>query len=250
MEEKTFNLVNKAFILASVLVVGVLAFFVGQIVLQNRSIDLQDQNQISVSGTGKVYVKADIATVSLGMKTEGYNLKDIIKTNVDAMNNIVKGLKELGIEEKDLQTTEYNIYPKYNWTKDKGTVPDGYTISQSVSVKIRDFAKIGDVFKVSIDNKANVVGGLQFTIENPEKVRQEARAKAILQAKENANNLAKESGIKLGKLINVYEGYSPSPIMYSSKMGGMGGAEMSSAPDIQVGQQEVSVTINLTYQVK
>ena len=117
--------------------------------------------------------------------------------------------------------------------------------------KIRDFTKIGDVLSQSTTAGANLVGDLQFTIDNPEQFKEQARALAIKQAKTNANNLAKESGIDLGKIINVYEGYnSVQPVMYDSAKA-MGGGVSASAPTptIQPGQQEIDVTINLTYKI-
>ncbi len=96
-----------------------------------------------------------------------------------------------------------------------------------------------------------MVGNLQFTIDNPEQLKNEARAKAIEQAKANAENLAKASGIKLGKLINVFENSSSYPVIYNKAFGlGGGTAESVPSPVIQPGQQEIEIIINLTYQVK
>lgn len=123
-------------------------------------------------------------------------------------------------------------------------------MSQTIEVKIRDFSKIGDIISKATASGSNVVGSLQFAIDNPEKYKEQARAEAIAKAKENAKNLAKESGIRLGKIVNVYENYYP---YYSSaKAMGIGGAveDSVSVPTIEPCQQEVSLTINLTYQVK
>ena len=92
---------------------------------------------------------------------------------------------------------------------------------------------------------------MQFTIDNPEQFKQQARAKAIEQAKADAQNLAKESGVNLGKLINVYENSNPYPVTYNSaKEISGGGVAPAPVPTIQPGQQEIDVTINLTYQVR
>jgi hypothetical protein len=133
-----------------------------------------------------------------------------------------------------------------------GTTLKGYKLAQDIQVKIRDFTKIGDVLSQTTAKGANTVGNLQFTIDDPEKFKEEARAKAIAQAKSNAKNLASESGVNLGKLVNVYENYTY-PMAYSTNaMKAMGGGAEDSvtAPTIQPGQQEIDVTINLTYQVK
>ena len=251
MDEQTTKLLNKTFTLAAILVVGVLVFFVGQLGFQSKTLELQNADQITVSGAGKIYAKPDVATITLGLKTDGQTVKDITQTNTTIMNKILKELKDLGISDKDVQTVQYYVAPQYNWTEKGGTVPNGYTVEQDVQVKIRDFDKIGDVLSIAANHGANTISGLQFTIDNPEQFKDQARAKAIAQAKANAQNLAKESGLKLGKLINVYESSSPYPVMYNSAKA-VGGGVMESAPvpTVQPGQQEIDITINLTYQVK
>jgi hypothetical protein len=251
MDEKIVKLLNKTFTLAAVLVVGILVFFVGQMVYQNQALSQQNANQITVSGEGKVYAKPDIAVISLGVTTQGATVADVTTSNTTKMNAVIAAIKNLKVDEKDIQSTNYSLTPLYNWTEKTGNVFQGYTLEQDVQVKIRDFTKIGDVLSQATTMGANLVGGLQFTIDNREQFKEQARAEAIAQAKANAQNLAKESGVNLGKLINVYEGSNREPVVYNSAMG-MGGAapEAVVAPTVQPGQQEIDVTINLTYQVK
>ncbi len=252
MEEQTIKFLNKVFMLAAVLVLGILVYFVGQIMYQFTSLDRQNINQITVSGEGKVYAKPDVAIVNLGVTTQGQTTADVIKSNTDKMNAVIQSVKDSGVDEKDILSTTYNLSPFYDYTQAAGRTFKGYTLQQNIEVKIRDFTKIGDVLAKSTVAGANLVGDLQFTIDNPEQFKEQARAKAIEQAKASAQNLAKESGIKLGKLINVYENYSPYPVMYNSKAMGMGGGVEVPAPvpTIQPGQQEVNITITLTYQVR
>lgn len=252
MEEQTIKLLNKTFLLAAILVVGVLVFFVGQMVYQSKALDQQNSNQITVSGEGKVYAKPDVAIVNLGTKTTGLTVAAVTKSNTDTMNAVIDAIKALKIDEKDIQTTNYSLLPNYNYTEYAGRIFEGYVLTQNVQVKIRDFTIIGDVLSQATAKGANLVGDLQFTIDDQEQVKEQARAKAIVQAKAKAENLAKESGITLGKLINVFETSSPYPIMYSSMAKGMGGAtpDAIAIPTVQPGQQEINVTINLTYRVK
>ncbi len=249
MEEQTMKLLNKTFTLASVLVVGVLVFFAGQMFYQSKIVDQQITDQITVSGEGKAYVKPDIALVNLGVTTQGNTTADVIKRNTEKMNVVIKAVKDQGVEEKDIQTTNYSLSPLYNWTEAAGRVFQGYTLDQSLSVKIRDFTKVGTILQQAVAGGANLTSNLQFTLEDPEKARQEAREKAIKVAKEKAQNLAEASGIKLGKIVNVYENYAYP--MYDSRALGMGGAapESAPAPVIQPGQTEIDVTINLVYRI-
>ena len=252
MEQETIKFLNKTFMLTAILVVGILVFFVGQMGYQNRLLDQQNANQITVSGEGKIYAKPDVAIVNLGVTTTGTTVAEVTKSNTDKMNTVIEAVKNLKIDEKDIQTTNYSLTPLYNWTEKTGNVFQGYTLDQNIQVKIRDFTKIGDVLSSATTSGANLAGNLQFTIDNPEKFKEQARADAIKQAKGNAQNLAKESGVSLGKLINVYENNNSYPMAYDSLKSMSGGAAPMgvTAPVIQPGQQEIDVTINLTYQVR
>lgn len=250
MEEQTIKFLNKAFMLSAILVVGVLVFFVGQLAYQNRTLDQQSNYQITVSGEGKVVVKPDIALVSFGVKTEALKSVDAVNENNKKMNEVIKAVKEAGVDEKDIQTTSYNLYPVYDYTR-YGTNFKGYSLEQNIQVKIRNLDKVNDVLDKATLKGANTVGQLSFTVDDMEKIKSDARVKAIEQAKQKAKDLANQSGLRLGKLINVSEGYSP----YPQPLYGMGGAEgamlkSSVAPDIQTGQSEIDVTVNLTYQVR
>ena len=265
MEQETLKFLNKIFILAVILIAGVLIYLASLIGYQSRYLDQQNQNQITVSGEGKVYAKPDVAMVSLGVKADGATVADVTKSGTDKMNAVIAAIKKLGIDDKDIQTTNYSLSPVYSNTVvplpavyslpmmpvQSSSKLTGYTLEQDVQVKIRDFTKIPDVLSEASTSGANVVGDLQFTVDNPEQFKDQARAQAIAQAKTDAENMAKESGINLGKIINVYEGYSPVPVMYNSaKAMGGGVAESAPAPVIEPGQQEIDVTINLTYQVR
>lgn len=264
MEERNFQLLNKAFILAAVLVIGILIFFVGELFLGQKALTQQNTYQITVSGQGKVYAKPDIALVSLGVTAQATTVADVTKNNTTKMNAVIDAVKKLGVDEKDIQTTNYNLTPVYERTVTAtpmiypsvvstatSTKLTGYKLEQDVQVKIRDFTKIGDIISKATTSGSNLVGDLQFTIDNPEQFKEQARAKAIAEAKANAKNLAKESGISLGKIINIYENNYYAP-MYSSSVKGIGGGVADSAPvpTIQPGQQEINITINLTYQVR
>lgn len=263
MDQDILKLLNKALSLVGVLVLGVLVFFVGQLALQNKSLSLQNANQITVSGEGKVYAKPDVALVSFGVTTSGKTVDDVTSKNTTQMNAVIDAIKKLGVADADIQTTNYSLSPVYsNDYIAPGPVPmmypnsgsntlTGYKLEQDVQVKIRDFTKIGDIMSGATSSGSNIVNALQFTIDNPEQFKEQARAAAIVQAKANAQNLSKESGISLGKIINVIEGNNNVyPVMYNSLKLDMTGAGSAPVPVLQPGQQEIDETISLTYQVK
>lgn len=246
-EIKRFDLSNRLYFLLVILVIGFLAYIL--VTMGFWATDDSRTKEIVFSGEGKAVVKPDIALVSFAVSTKAETSAGAVNENNQKMNAVIKAIKDAGVNEKDIQTTIYNLQPWYDYTRN-GSVFKGYTLEQQVSVKIRNLDKINNVLDKATSAGANNVGNLSFTVDDMEKVKAEARTKAIAEAKKKAEVLAKESGLKLGKLINVSEGGNyPTPIY------GMGASntmmeKSSVAPDIQAGQSEVTVSISLTYQIK
>ncbi|OGY44431.1 MAG: hypothetical protein A2729_02090 [Candidatus Buchananbacteria bacterium RIFCSPHIGHO2_01_FULL_39_14] len=211
----------------------------------------QQTYTITIDGEGKVTAIPDIAQISLGIQTDKSTVVQAQQENTDKMNKIIAELKKTGIDAKDIKTTNYSIYPRYDWIN--GTqILRGYTVSQNVSVKIRNLEKVGSIVDQAGNLGANEVGGLNFTIDEPEKLRQEAREIALANAKEKAEALAKVAGVKLGKLVSFSEsGLTPMPIYrdYALKSleAGLGGE--APAPAVEPGSQEIIVDVMVTYEV-
>jgi len=215
---------------------------------------LEFKNIISVEGSGKVTAKSDVAVINAGVLTEKTTVAQAQKENTEKMNAIVKALKnDFKIEDKDLKTSQYSIYPRYDWSGGLQRII-GYGVSQSVEIKVRDFDKIGNILAKAAELGTNSLSGPTFTIDDPEVYKAEAREKAIAQAKDKARVLADQVGIKLGPIVNFSENFG-GPIMpiYSRDLalGLGGGAEKSlPAPDIQVGSEEVSVSVSISYEIR
>jgi len=206
-------------------------------------------NTIAFSGEGKVFTKPDIAFVDFSVVTQGTRIKDVQDANTKKMNKVITFLKDSGIDEKDIKTTNYNLYPQYTYENYKIPQIMGYQISQTLNIKIRNLDKVGDILQGGVEVGINQVNSLYFGVENDEQLKEQARKMAIDDAKEKAKKLAKELGIKLGKLTNFYENVVGYPVpMYSYKESGMGGG--GATLDIQAGENEIIVSITLTYEVK
>ena len=230
------------------LVIAVL-FMLGTLLYEFRSLPQNMPHEIMVSGEGKAFAKPDVATVSFGATTQNVKSQDAVTRNNQIMNNVIAAVKALGVEDKDIQTTSYNLSPWYDYTSG-GSVFRGYQLQQQVSVKIRNFDNISKILDAATSKGATNVGDLQFNIDDPEKVSAQARDMAIQKAKEKLDNMLRQSGLKVGKLVNISEGSNnnyPEP-MYAM---GFGGKDIANAlPSVQSGQQEIVSTITLTYQVK
>jgi uncharacterized protein YggE len=207
---------------------------------------------ISFSGEGKTYTKPDIATVTLSVVTEGKTVADLQKKNTEKMNKVIEFLKGNGIEEKDIKTTNYNLYPRYDYSQYSSKMPQivGYEITQSLEVKIRNLDKVGEVLEGSVAAGVNQIYSLYFKVDKDEEFKSQAKELAIKDAKKKAAETAKQLGVRLGKLVGYSEGSNYYPIYanYDKAMGIGGGGE--SAPSIQTGENEILVNVTLTYEIK
>lgn len=238
------------FILNLLLVLCVTAIVIVALVMSQTRIP---ENQFSVSAEGRVFAKPDIANLTLGFKTETKKTAaEAVKENTEKMNEIIAALKALDIEAKDIKTTNYNLNPVYDWTGRTGQQLKGYEVSQNVTVKIRDLEKIGEAIAKTTEKGANQVGNINFTIDDEDALKARARDEAITKAKDKAVDIAKKSGLKLGKIINVYENqvYLPGPYYAKEMALGVGGAGEIPAPQIEVGENEVMVEMTVVYEVK
>lgn len=211
-----------------------------------------DRDTVIVAGEGKVSATPDVINVSLGVQTDAKTVSAAQTENTNKMNAMTAMLKQQGIADKDLTTENYAIYPKYVYDNGKQAI-EGYTVSQSVSVKIRALDTVGGILSKAGDLGANQVGGIQFTIDDPTALQAEARGKAIDDARTKAEALAKQLGLTIVKPVSFSEssGNVPPPIMYSRNdvAAGVGGAP-SPVPDIQTGSQDVVSDVSVTFQVR
>jgi len=202
----------------------------------------------SVVGEGKEVITPKIAEINIGVITEGQDLQILQKENSEKMNRIIKFLKEKGIDEKDIQTENYSIVPKYDYQKSPYKIV-GYDINQNLKVKIRDLTKVGDILSQAVNYGANNVYGPNFTVDDKEFYLEKARDKAIKNAKEKAEKISKTAGFRLGKIISLTEvsPYETYP-MFSKEMSGIGGG--NGQVQIQPGNQEIKVQVNIVFEIR
>lgn len=209
-------------------------------------------NRFSVSAEGKVSAKPDVAILNFGVMTERPTVAQATKENTDKMNAVIAAIKDNTVEDKDITTTLYQLNPAYEYPPNLRPFIRGYSLNQQVQVKVRDFDTVGEVIAAATGAGANEVGALQFTIDDPESLKAEARRKAISKAQDKARAIAQESGLKLGSLLNVSEsGYLPPVPMYDRMAYGVEALSAKVAsPEIQAGEQEIVVEVTLTYDVE
>ncbi len=210
-------------------------------------------NTVSFSGEGKVLAKPDVAVVDFSIVTEAATSKAAQDANSEKSNKVTDFLKKQKIEDKDIKTTSYNIYPQYEYPRYGGGVPKikGYQVSQTIEIKVRDLESVSSILDGIVTAGANQVGNLNFKIDDPEKLKAEARAKAIADAKKKAGELKDQVGIRLGKIVNFSEGVAGYPVpMYESAMLSKGVGVGGGGPSVPSGENEITVDVIITYQIK
>lgn len=207
-------------------------------------------NTVSFSGEGKILAKPDIAKIQFSIVTEALTSKTAQDDNSKKSKTITDYLKRQNIDDKDIKTIGYNLYPQYKYPPYGGRPQiTGYQVNQSLEVKVRNLDNTSNILDGVVSAGANQVNQLSFEVDNPDVLKTEARVKAIANAKKKANELEDQVGISLGKIVNFSEndgGYPP-PIMFGAKDIGIG---MGGGPSVPTGENEITVNVILTYQIK
>ena len=216
---------------------------------------------ISVSGEGEVMAVPDIGRFSFSVQAEGNTATAAQEESSTRINGILAYLSEQGVEEKDIKTENYNLYPRWSYEQricPAGSycppgerVQDGFEVSQTVTVKVRNTDEAGVIISGVGELGATNISGLDFTVDDTTKLKEEARAQAIADAQAKANVLANQLGVRIVRMVSYYEEggrdvYFESKVMameMASDDGGFGG------PELPVGEESTVARVNVTYEV-
>lgn len=246
------------------------ALFIFLIAVTNQTLNTAaTTNTISFTGEGKVSAKPDIALIDFSIVTEATTSKAAQDDNSKKSQKIVDYIKKQGIADKDIKTSGYNVYPQYNNIRPcpipvdvYGTVAPsypcdntqkitGYQATQSFQLKVRNLDNAGTLLDGLVAQGANQVNNLGFQIENPDKLKEQARQMAIEDAKTKARGLQNQLSIRLGRIVNYYEGGNYPIYMMDAKGGmGMGGGGSAPAPAIPSGENDIVIDVTITYQIR
>ncbi len=211
---------------------------------------------VTVSATAKIAVEPDIAYVSLGVRTENASSKTAKQQNTAAMTKVLDALKKAGVAEKDIQTSSLSMYTNYSWDNAGNRKVNGYTVSNTVSITVRDLDKVGDIVDAAMNAGANQFNNVSFAVEDEEEYYVKVLGEATKKAKKRAAAIASASGMTLGSAISLSStGASYDPYRYyaddvaeAEDMAPAEGASIGST--ITSGQVTVTATINAVYNMK
>lgn len=202
---------------------------------------------ISVSGEGQVEAAPDLATVSLGVVTDADSASAAMSANSEAVAKVLERLTAAGIEARDVQTSGLSLGPRYDYGRGDGTPPKllGYTVSNMVTVRVRDLTKLGGVLDGVVADGANTLNGLGFGVADDSEARDEARRRAVADARHRAELYAEAAGVKLGRLVSVTEaGMSYPPMPFAAAP-----AEKASDVAISVGEVSIGMSVSMVYEI-
>ena len=210
-------------------------------------------HQINVTGTGEVYLEPDVAYVTIGVRSESEDASSAMDDNNVLAQAVKDALLKIGIDEKDIQTTSFNVYWNDKWQPDGLSSTKVYVIENMMDVTVRNFDNLGDALDAALGAGANSVYNIRFDVADKGDAFSTARTLAVQNAQKQAAELAVAAGVELGDLTMI-SSYGGNVIPVSNNYGyGMGGGAMAESVQgvpVSGGQLIVSISVNLVYAIK
>ena len=225
--------------------------FVAPLFIQPAMAEDRLEPRIIVSGEGTVEIAPDMAILSLVVMREAPTAEGALATNSEAMTEVMKALTGAGIAERDIQTTQFSIQPRYTreTRKADGTIEtrklEGYTVRNGVNVRVRDIDAVGEVLDMSVRLGVNEGGGIQFSNADPTKALERARSNAVKDALDKARGLASAAGGKVGRVLEISEHNSGARPMNMARRE-MAMDSMKASVPIAAGENTYRVSISLS----
>lgn len=205
---------------------------------------------LNVSGSGQANLAPDIAYIYVGVHTENPTAAEAVAENNTQTQTVIQAIKDFGIDEKDIRTTNFSIYPQDKYDPQTGT-PTGdktYVVDNTVYVTVHQLDQLGDLLDTVVTAGANTVNSVQFDVANKAEALKQARADAVKDAEAQAKSLAEAAGLSLGEIQSI--GFQDSQPIFDGKGGGGALAADAASIPIQPGQLTFTVTVNISYALK
>jgi uncharacterized protein len=203
---------------------------------------------VTVSASGQVGATPDTAHVQTGVITESETAREALNKNTTAMAALIAGLKAAGVEPKDIQTTSFNIEPRYtNPREGEVAVINGYRVVNQVDIKAAKIDKLGEVLDKMVTLGANQMNGISFEVSQAETIKDEARKAAMTNALRRAKLLAAAAGAEVGDVISISEDVAQSPVYYGKMARTMAASD---AVPVEAGTETLEARVTVTWGLK
>lgn len=211
---------------------------------------IQPETTLSIAGRGDVQVEPDLAILTAGVQSDGKTAAEAMAANRQAMNGVFRALRSAGIAERDMQTSNFNLQPQYDYSsRSNGENPrlTGYRANNTVTVRARDLDRLGQTMDALVTAGGNTFSGLQFALEDPSSARNEARRLAIQDAIAKAELYAEESGYSVARIVTISESGAdfPRPMAMA-----MRSADMAESTPIAPGEVGYNIAVNVVFELR
>lgn len=229
---------------ATTLLAGLFSF-VSAPLLGQQGDNIQPVASISVGARGEVKVSPDRATIQISVQTKAETAAAAATENARKQQAVIGALKALGLSDKDISTSGYNVYPEQRYEPNREPVITGYNVTNTLTVDLKNVAMVGRVIDAALGKGANMISSLEFYSSNSEAARREAIAIAVRKARLDAEAAAKAAGGSLGELLEITLGaaYPPQPKYVAMSARVTQGGVQDSTP-IQAGDETIAVDLN------
>jgi uncharacterized protein YggE len=236
-------------LISGLLVVTLLAACAAPIGIPAVGSPVDQRRTITAQGIGEVHLTPDIAYINIGIESRASEVSEALSLNNEQAARIAEVLREMGVEERDIQTSAFNVFPMQQYGPAGEMLEIVYVVNNTVNITVRNLQILGELLDASVRAGANTINSIQFDVDDKEAAISEARRLAIEDARQTANELAEAAGVELGDLVslNVYAGGFP-PAFDQRGIGGL--AVQEAMVPIAAGQLVLIYNADLTYEIK
>jgi uncharacterized protein YggE len=206
--------------------------------------------RLDVVATGEVNRVPDVALISAGVVTRAATASQAISQNAQRMSRVVAALRRAGIAERDIQTSSLNLNPEYRYADNQPPALTGYQANNQVTIRFRDIAETGAILDALVAQGANQINGPSLTIDKPEAALDEARRNAIVKARARAELYAQATGKRVGRILSISEGGGNFPPRPYEMIAVGRAADASAQTKIEPGEQTLSVTLSVSFELE
>jgi uncharacterized protein YggE len=236
--------------LIGILTIAVLFVFVGTrpafTAAPRQSVDGGELHTITVSGSGTVSLTPDVASISIGVQTEDKEASKAVAANNTKAQGVLAKLKTFGIPEKDINTTNFAVYPRVQYDDKGQPLETTYVVENTVLVKVKDLTKIGEILDTVVKAGANTISNIQFDVADSSAAYDKAMQAAVADARSKADVAAKAAGVRVGQVHSIQTSTSSPSTPFKR---GVMAESAAAAPDVPIapGQLDIVVDVTIVY---
>lgn len=237
---------NKFVLLTTLVLLGALVSACGPTTVYTQS--EPPMRTITVTGTGMVTLTPDVAYVYIGVETTDASATKAMDDNNARAQAVIDAIKSFGVEDKDIQTTNFSIYPQAVYDENFNQIGVTYVVDNTVYVTVRDLTKLGELLDASFRAGANQIYSISFDVADKAKALSQARLAAVEAARQQADELAAATGVTIGAVQTIsYYDTTPSPIYYSRSTDAKA---MTASVPVEAGSMQIVTTVTIVYEIR